>query len=347
MQNLSPRDRVQILSHSGGLLEGLRGARIFITGGTGFFGCMMLEVLLAASTDFGLDLKIVLLTRSAERFRLKARHLASEPSIILLEGDVRTFDFPTGLFTHVIHAATEASVKLAANDPLEMFSTILDGTKRVLEFTRNSGARSLLFTSSGAVYGRQPSELSHVSEEYCGAPDPMDPRSVYGVGKRAAEQLCALYAKQYGIESKIARCFAFVGPYLPLDIHFAIGNFIRDAMAGSAIRIHGDGTPVRSYLYATDLVIWLMTILLRGESGRAYNVGSEREVSIQQLARMVLEVTNSKMGIEILKQPVPGQAPERYIPSTARARLELGLQEHVGLEEAISRTIAWHAGRSH
>jgi len=338
---------VQILSHSGGLLEGLRGARIFITGGTGFFGCMMLEVLLAASTDFGLDLKIVLLTRSAERFRLKARHLASEPSIILLEGDVRTFDFPTGLFTHVIHAATEASVKLAANDPLEMFSTILDGTKRVLEFTRNSGARSLLFTSSGAVYGRQPSELSHVSEEYCGAPDPMDPRSVYGVGKRAAEQLCALYAKQYGIESKIARCFAFVGPYLPLDIHFAIGNFIRDAMAGSAIRIHGDGTPVRSYLYATDLVIWLMTILLRGESGRAYNVGSEREVSIQQLARMVLEVTNSKMGIEILKQPVPGQAPERYIPSTARARLELGLQEHVGLEEAISRTIAWHAGRSH
>jgi len=308
---------------------------------------MMLEVLLAASTDFGLDLKIVLLTRSAERFRLKARHLASEPSIILLEGDVRTFDFPTGLFTHVIHAATEASVKLAANDPLEMFSTILDGTKRVLEFTRNSGARSLLFTSSGAVYGRQPSELSHVSEEYCGAPDPMDPRSVYGVGKRAAEQLCALYAKQYGIESKIARCFAFVGPYLPLDIHFAIGNFIRDAMAGSAIRIHGDGTPVRSYLYATDLVIWLMTILLRGESGRAYNVGSEREVSIQQLARMVLEVTNSKMGIEILKQPVPGQAPERYIPSTARARLELGLQEHVGLEEAISRTIAWHAGRSH
>lgn len=338
---------MQILSHSGGLLEGLRGARIFITGGTGFFGCMMLEVLLAASTDFGLDLKIVLLTRSAERFRLKARHLASEPSIILLEGDVRTFDFPTGLFTHVIHAATEASVKLAANDPLEMFSTILDGTKRVLEFTRNSGARSLLFTSSGAVYGRQPSELSHVSEEYCGAPDPMDPRSVYGVGKRAAEQLCALYAKQYGIESKIARCFAFVGPYLPLDIHFAIGNFIRDAMAGSAIRIHGDGTPVRSYLYATDLVIWLMTILLRGESGRAYNVGSEREVSIQQLARMVLEVTNSKMGIEILKQPVPGQAPERYIPSTARARLELGLQEHVGLEEAISRTIAWHAGRSH
>src|SRR5208283_3137026 len=153
-------------------------------------------------------------------FRAKAPHLASHPSIQLLAGDIRSFKFPTGAFSHVIHAATESSANLNEENPLLLFETIVDGTRRALEFARHSGANSFLLTSSGAVYGRQPPDLTHVPEDYGGGPEATAPRWAYGEGKRAAEMLCALYAKQHGLRPRIARCFAFVGPYLPLDIHF-------------------------------------------------------------------------------------------------------------------------------
>jgi nucleoside-diphosphate-sugar epimerase len=344
MDNPLQADLDHILDHTQGLWDELRGQRLFITGGTGFFGCWLLESLAWANDRLGLNIQAVVLTRNSEAFARKAPHLAHHPAISFHVGDVRNFEFPEGSFSHVIHAATEASAKLNAENPQLMFDTIVEGTRRTLDFAIHAGAKKVLLASSGAVYGRQPPEMTHIPEDYNGGPDPLDPKSAYGEGKRAAEMLCCLYAQQHALDPKIARCFAFVGPYLPLDTHFAIGNFIRDAMKGGPIRVNGDGAPYRSYLYAADLVIWLWTILMRGQTCRPYNVGSDDIISIDELAHQVAQCFQPISTVTIARPPQSGKTPENYVPSVERCKQELDLRQTIDLRKAIFCTIRWHGG---
>ncbi len=336
-------DLDHILIHTESLWEELRGKRLFITGGTGFFGLWLLESFAWANDNLGLNASALVLTRDYDTFQKKAPHLAANPAIQFHIGDVRNFDFPEGEFSHIIHAAaTSARDTFNNEDLLVKFDTIVEGTRHTLDFAVHCHAGKFLLTSSGAVYGKQLCATTHVSEYYCGAPDPADPNSAWGEGKRAAEFLCAYYSKTYGIETKIARCFSFVGPYLPLDIHYAVGNFIRDGLAGVPIFVLGDGTPCRSYLYAADLAIWLWTILFRGDPGEIYNVGSDDAVSIKDLAyEVAVSFSNSSQAV-IARSSVPGLPPERYVPSVKKARESLGLIPWVNLKEALRRTIKWN-----
>jgi len=340
MGNPLANDLDHILAHTSTIWDELRGSRLFITGGTGFFGKWLLESLLWVNDEINLDCQVTLLTRSPETFRASVPHLYGHQAVSTLRGDVRAFDFPPGTFTHIIHAATESSAKLNAEEPLTMLDTIEQGTRHTLNFAKACSAKKLLFTSSGAIYGKQPPDMTHIPEGYAGAPDPLDPRSAYGEGKRLAENLCAQYA-DVNLEIKIARCFAFVGPYLPLNTHFAIGNFISDAMKGGPIIIKGDGTPHRSYLYAADLTIWLWTILLRGQSLRPYNVGSDERVSIMETAQAVARCVNPEIKIEVQGIPIPGIPVEQYVPSTKRAQEELKLTHWISLEDGIKSTVEY------
>lgn len=242
----------------------------------------------------------------------------------------------------MIHAATDVVAPATTAAPLDRYSAITDGTARTLDFATSHATRKFLLTSSGAVYGKQPSTLSHIPEDYAGAPDILTPASAYGEGKRASELMCALYAQQSAIEFKIARCFAFAGPGLPLDSNFAIGNFIRDAMRGGPIQIAGDGTPLRSYLYAADLAIWLWRILFKAPPLQAFNVGSEEAISIADLAHLTASTLNPQLRGHIAQQPVEGSSPLRYVPSTQRAQQQLNLRQTINLTESIRRTAAWH-----
>jgi len=344
-RNPLTEDLEQVLLQTQPAWEELRGQRLLITGGTGFFGRWLLESFAWANTRLKLDAQVWVLSRNPCGFQNRAPHLATDSAIHFFTGDVRDFDFPTGNFSHVIHAATEASAKLNTEQPLLMFDTIVTGTRRVLEFARQCGARKLLLTSSGAVYGRQPAELTHVAEDYSGGPTPTNPAAAYGEGKRAAEMLCTLYHRQHGLESKIARCFAFVGPFLPLDSHFAIGNFIGDGLKGGPIQVNGDGSPFRSYLYAADLAAWLWTILFRGAPCRPYNVGSSGAIDIRATAQLVADTFSPALPVQVAKPRAAGVLPERYVPSTVRAQQELGLSETVDLQEGIRRTVGYYRSR--
>jgi dTDP-glucose 4,6-dehydratase len=338
-------DLEQILTRTEPLWRELRGQRILITGATGFFGCWLLESFAWANRRLNLKACAVGICRHPERLGEKAPHLAQDPAITVRSADVRHGEFPSGPFSHLIHAATDASAKVNKETPLAMFDTIVEGTRRTLKFAARNSVHKLLFVSSGAVYGIQPPQLSHVPESFTGGPDSLDPASAYGEGKRAAELLCALAASPQ-LEVKLARCFAFVGPYMQLDAHFAIGNFIADRLINRPIRVRGDGSAVRSYLYASDLMVWLWTVLFNGQSLRAYNVGSEEALNIATLAQEVADALPPEVAIDIAGAAIPGATLHRYVPNTARARAELGLTAEVPLPEAIRRTYAWCSGNT-
>ena len=344
MRNPLAEDLDRVLARTGGLWEELRGARVFMTGGTGFFGCWLLETLLWANDRLALGASVVVLTRSAAGFRTKAPWLAGNGAVTLQEGDVRTFAFMDGAFTHVIHAAVDAVPPVTPADRLRVFDIIVEGTRRALEFARRSGAGRFLLTSSGGVYGRQPPDLTHMPEEHGGGPDPADGRNAGAEAKRAAETLCAVHADGE-LATTIARCFAFVGPYLPLDGHLAAGNFIGDALEKGPIRVQGDGTPYRSYLYASDLAVWLWTILLRGTPARPYNVGSADALTIGELAHLVANAFAPPIPVVFARQPVAGVRADRYVPAVARAETELGVRQTVSLPDGIRRTVEWHRKR--
>jgi len=333
-------DLDHILAHTEGLWKELANERLFITGGTGFFGRWLLEGLIHANARLGLRISAVVLTRNAAAFRGEAPALATNPAIAFHEGDLARFSFPDGEFSHVLHMGTTSSVATFNNEsPLAKFENIVAGTERTLEFAVKCRASKFLLTSSGAIYGRQPADVTHIAEDHGCAPDPTQTGAAVGHSKRAAEFLTAAYAAQHGVDATIARCFSFVGRHLPLDIHYAIGNFLRDALKGGPIEVRGDGTPRRSYLYAADLVIWLLTILRKGAAGRAYNVGSEDDVSIGELAHRVARLATLPVEVRIAGVGRGTAGPDRYVPSTRRAHDELGLQQLVGLDDAIARTL--------
>jgi len=341
-QNILSDDLRHILDHTRDLWEELRGKRIFITGGTGFFGCWLLESFLWINEQLNLDARVTVLTRHPEAFIAKAPHLTLADSVTLLKGDIRDFAFPAGAFSHVIHAATEASAKLNAENPLLMLDTIIEGTRHTLDFAEDCGVHKFLMISTGAVYGPPPPSLEKINESFSESIDPSVPSSAYHHVRRMMELLGVLYAVEHGFELMITRCFSFIGPYLPLSGRFASGDFIENALSGNPVVIKGDGKPLRSYLYAADLTIWLWTILIKGESCRPYNVGSEVPTTILDLAEKISGESDPPLHVHVSEKSLSGVAPDRYLPDTTRAQTELGLSQFINLESAIRKTLNWH-----
>ncbi len=337
MKRISETDLNHILTKTKDIWEPIKNKSIFLTGGTGFFGKWLLESFIYINQQLQLSSSITVLTRNPESFLKAFPFYRNEASVKFIKGDILSFDFPSGDFDYIIHAATEADAALNDSQPMLMLDTITVGTRRVLDFARQKLVKSFLFTSSGAVYGKQPETVTHIKESESFPVDINNPHSAYAEGKRLAELYCSIYHSHYKLSVKIARCFAFVGPYLPLNKHFAVGNFIMDALNKEEIVIKGDGTPYRSYLYAADLIIWLWTILLKGENNVPYNVGSDQDYNLKAVAETVAALTPG-IAVKVLSKKDPLKPVERYVPDISLARAKLGVEVYFNLIESIKKT---------
>lgn len=312
--------------------------RILLTGGTGFFGRALLRHTLASRMDA--DSSICVLSRQPDRFQAAYPDLASGDQISFVQGDIQDRDsLPWDQsFTHVLHAATDSTLGPRLT-PLQRFHQIVEGTTHILDLAVATGATRFLLTSSGGIYGPQPADLEAIPEDWPGSPALDVVSTAYSQAKRMAEHLCALYRDAHGLETVIARCFAFVGQDLPLDVHFAIGNFIRDALEAEAITVAGDGTPLRTYLDQRDLARWLWLLLMEGHDGETYNVGSDHVISIADLAHLVRDLLAPSKPVRVLGQTDQAAARNRYVPSIVKVRLMHRIQPEFSLEEAICHAV--------
>jgi UDP-glucuronate decarboxylase len=325
----------------------LNHSSLFITGGTGFFGRSLLRRIMEINRHVDLkDSAVTVLTRNPDNFMNSYPEFSDENWLKIFRGDI--LENPEKLlnnsqsYTHVLHAAADSTLgpKMGA---LERFDQIVAGTRNILDFAVKVRAKKFLLTSSGGVYGALPSNLESFPESFMGMANPLESSNAYSVAKRLAEHLCSLYAEKYDLEVVVARCFAFVGPDLPLDVHFAVGNFIRDALSGNPIVINGDGSPRRSYLYQDDLANWLLALTERGLTGQAYNVGSDQAISILELARLVKSTLSSTVNIHVKGSDVGAKdIRNRYLPNIQKIKQDLNMEITVPLVKAIELTAQKH-----
>jgi len=321
-------------------------SRLFLTGGTGFFGRWLLRSLRHARDHYGIDTQAVVLTRDPEAFEKAAPEIFYCDRFTFVRGDINNFEFPQESFDYIIHAAADSSDRILKNDPITMCKSIVNGIQRVLDLACQSPSARLLFVSSGASYGGAHPTREMIPEYWSGRPiDLLDIKRAYAETKRLSEMLCTVYGHQKNLHTTIARCFSFVGPGLPLNANYAIGNFIGDVLDGKQILIKGSGLEKRSYLYTSDLVVWLLTLLVQGQKSSVINVGSDNAYSIFEVADTVSRVLGGK-GVEQSAEAKTACIQEGYVPSVEVAHDQYGLRQTVNLDEGVRRTaicMGWKA----
>lgn len=339
LRDMIAADCREVVGGSPQALEGLRNRLLYVTGGTGFVGTWIAELVSYLNDSHGFGTGLILVARDTERFREKAPHLASRGEIALLSADVRNLiDIPAEV-DYVIHAAATPDNRQHVSNPIAVMETITRGTAAVLDAAMNHPRiAKILNLSSGQVYGKPLSPGAAIAEDAAGTLPPHSITSVYPGAKRYAETLCCAYWSSCKLPVVTARPFAFIGPYQSLDKPWAINNFIRDALTGTAIRIISNGMAIRSYMYPSDMAYWLLRMLLDGTSGYAYNLGSPHGITLRATAERVKGYANTGCSIAIKDLHEDNSL---FVPDTTLVSGTLGLEVTVPIDEALKRSLRW------
>jgi nucleoside-diphosphate-sugar epimerase len=319
----------------------LKNESVLITGGTGFMGSWLSESITYLNDHHGFGTKLTLVGRDIDRFNNNQAHLASRSDITFIEKSVRDLIDIPGDVSWIIHAAGTPDNRAHSSDPLDVIDSIANGTMQVLDAsTRLSNLKKIVNISSGWVYGAQPKDMPRVPESYISGPDSTVITSAYAEAKRMAETFCSVYKGQFRIPIVTLRPFAFIGPYQLIEKPWAINNFINDAINGGPIKILGDENTIRSYMYPSDMVNWILTALCDGESGLVLNLGSPEGCSLREVADIICSCIP---GETVVISQTLNRKPKYsvFVPDVSKAQKELGLELSVPLQEAIKRTIEW------
>jgi len=319
-------------------LKSISNKSILITGGSGFFGKWFIESIAFANINFSLNISLTLITRDKSIFLLNNPKFIYFNFLTIVEGNILKKQNIKGDFDYLLHMATTTAHETFNGELDESkVKTLEVGTENIIDFAIKNKIPKLLFTSSGVIYGQ--SDKMHLMEQDFVKSPIVNKGKGLAQGKILAETIITNRCRSHNINYKIARCFSFVGPYLPLDIHYAIGNFINDARQNRPIVLRSEGKSVRSYLYIADTIIWLLKLLVCDEEG-VFNVGSERQITIYDLAHKVRDMISPSSDVVIVHKDLTEGNFTRdiYVPSVSKIKSSLGVEEWTSLEDSILKT---------
>lgn len=320
-----PKDDLEyIATHLSSIESHLKNKRIYISGATGFFGKWLVGSLDYLNQLNNLGIEIAVVTRDRNRAKQVLEGLKT--TIYFVEHDLssdREIPFDGKKIDLLIHAGTDSTWPQTQEQRDYQFRSIVVGTDRILQLASKAGVQRFLYVSSGAAGTEAKSRAVH--------------EKTYAESKRQAELATQNWAHQFGKDSVIIRCFSFIGPYLPMDRHFAIGNFLAQAMAGKDIVVQSSGKSIRSYLYAADLVIWTLKLLTLGKTNSIYDVGSEEKMSIKDVGE-IIQNEFPQIELKILNQP---SIESTYLPAIGSALAEFSLPTPIDFRTSLKKTIYW------
>jgi nucleoside-diphosphate-sugar epimerase len=335
-------DAESVLSSRTEPLRPLAGSHVFVSGGTGFLGVWLLELMAVLNERHDFGLRVTVFSRNARAFAAECPHLGSLSRVRFVDGDIRYLPELPRETRYIVHAAALTDRRLFASHPTAVAETNSLGTARLLQAANLlEDVRKIVVLSSGLIYGRQPCDMANVNEDFMGPLPCDDVNAVYAESKRFAEVIAHCAISESKLPVVVLRPFAFIGPYQSLQLPWAVTDFLRDSLNGSPIRIMGKGNTVRSLMYASDYAYWTLAALAQGKPRATYNVGSPYPIDLLSLARMITQHFSPPP--EILTNV--GQSSHettRLVPCVERARRELGVDVTVSLPDAVQKTITWH-----
>ena len=320
--------------------EDLKEKSVIITGATGLIGSFLVEALMYSNEMFSNNINVYAVGRSKERLMNRFNSFACNKYFHPIEQDINkplTFDFSAN---YIIHAASNAHPFAFSTDPVGTILSNIVGTYQLLEYAYKVNTERFLFISSGEVYGEN--QEDKLSEEFSGYVNPISPRSCYPTSKRAAENLCVSFAKQYGLYTTIARLCHTYGPNVTPTDNRASVQFINQALKGETIVLKSQGIQKRSYCYIADSASGILSVLLKGHNSTAYNVANTSSiVTVAELAKEIARQANTNIVFQLRENTLqPQETPITHAILDAKKLEDLGWKGQYGISQGINHTLS-------
>lgn len=344
MNDVISKDLNTLTENLSAFKDKIEGKTFLITGGAGFIGSWFSDVVISMGG------RVICVDNISSGSMKNIDHLSGNQNFKLVKDDVLNYN-PDEKIDYIVNMASIATPPLYMEHPVETLDTNIQGTRKLLELAVKEKVDGMLHMSTSEVYGNPHDEMVPTPEHHHGIVNSFGPRSMYDEGKRAAEAYCYSYYQKYKVPVRISRTFNTYGPRLDVESTSQYGRvlakFMHQAINGNPITVYGDGSQTRSFCYITDQIEGLFRLLLTpGIDGEVFNIGDPNELTISDLAKMIVDVTNSKSAIEMNSDPSYNlkDDPRRRCPDIEKSKNTLGYYSKVELKDGLDRVSEWMRG---